>query len=189
MMAGGWSATMRKLVLFIAASLDGYIARPDGGVDWLFTDQDYGYQAFYDSVDALLIGRRTFDQVLSVGEYPYAGKRAYVFSARPLSWSNGEIEAVSEDAASFIARLKQAAGGPLWLVGGAALIRTCLEHDLIDEFIVSIHPLILGSGISLFPNTESSRRLNLVSAETYGSGLAQLRYERQRKSPAHLVRP
>ncbi|WP_374347072.1 dihydrofolate reductase family protein [Chitinimonas sp.] len=177
---------MRKLVLFIATSLDGYIARPDGSVDWLFTDQDYGYQTLYDSVDALLVGRRTFDQVLSAGDYPYAGKRTYVFSARPLSWSDASIEAVSEPAASFISRLKQGEGGPLWLVGGAALIQTCLEADLIDEFIVSIHPLMLGSGISWFAGNETSRRLRLASVESFDSGLLQVRYERQRKSPAHI---
>jgi dihydrofolate reductase len=175
---------MRKLVLFIAASLDGYIARPDGGIDWLFTDQDYGYQAFYDSVDTILMGRRTYDQVLSFGDYPYAGKHAYVFSTRPLSWANADVEAVSEDAASFISRLKHADGGPIWLVGGAALIKTCLERDMIDEFMVSFHPLILGGGIPLFPNTESSRRLSLLSVQTFESGLVQVRYERQRKAPA-----
>lgn len=177
---------MRKLVLFISASLDGYIARPDGGVDWLFTDHDYGYDAFYASVDAILMGRRTYDQVLSAGDYPYAGKHAYVFSTRPLSWVNEHVEAVSEDAASFITQLKHAEGGPIWLVGGAALIKTCLERDLIDEFIVSFHPLILGGGIRLFPTIESGRRLSLLSVETFDSGLVQVRYERQRKSPSHL---
>lgn len=177
---------MRKLVLFIAASLDGYIARPDGGVDWLFTDRDYGYQAFYDSVDAILIGRRTFDQLLSGGDYPYAGKHAYVFSARPLYWSNEHVEAVSDDAAAFIGHLKHGEGGHIWLLGGAALIKTCLEQDLIDEFIVSIHPLMLGAGIPLFPTTESSRRLSLLSVETFDSGLVQVRYERQRKAPGQF---
>jgi len=177
---------MRKLVLFIASSLDGYIARPDGGVDWLFTDQDYGYQAFYDSVDGILLGRRTYDQALSVGDYPYPGKRAWVFSSRPLSWMGEGVEAVSEPVGDYVARLKQEAGGKLWLVGGAALIKTCLERDLIDEFIVSIHPLILGGGIPLFPSTESSRRLTLTSVQTFDTGLVQVSYERARKSPAHI---
>ncbi|HEY9102121.1 dihydrofolate reductase family protein [Chitinimonas sp.] len=177
---------MRKLVLFIASSLDGYIARPDGGVDWLFTDQDYGYQAFYDSIDCILMGRRTYDQALSFGDYPYPGKCAYVFSSRPLAWTSPHVTAVAEPVGEFITRLKHAEGGRVWLVGGAALIKTCLEHDLIDELIVSIHPLILGAGIPLFPNTESSKRLTLSSVETFESGLLQVRYERARKAPAHL---
>ncbi|WP_269533280.1 dihydrofolate reductase family protein [Chitinimonas sp. BJYL2] len=178
---------MRKLVLFIASSLDGYIARPDGGVDWLFTDQDYGYQVFYDSVDAILLGRRTYDQTLTFGEYPYPDKHAYVFTSRPLTLDAPGVEAVAEPVAGFISQLKHGEGGKLWLVGGAALIKTCLEHDLIDEFIVSIHPLILGSGIPLFPNTDSSRRLSLVETVSYETGLVQVRYERARKSPMHAV--
>ncbi|MFC4158813.1 dihydrofolate reductase family protein [Chitinimonas lacunae] len=167
---------MRKVSLFIATSLDGYIARADGSVDWLFTDQDYGYQAFYNQVETLLMGRKTYDQCLSTGDYPYPGKRAYVFSSRPLSWSNDDIEAVSGDAADFIADLRSQEGGLVWLVGGGALIATCLQHRLIDEFVVSIHPIILGRGIPLFPNSDLSHRLKLESTLAFDTGLVQLRY-------------
>jgi dihydrofolate reductase len=179
---------MRKLVLFISASLDGYIARPDGGVDWMFTDQDYGFQAFYQAADAVLMGRRTYDQTLVAGDYPYPGKKAYVFSSRPLAWSNDMVETVAEDAGDFITQLKHGDGGSLWLLGGAALIKTCLEHDLIDELTVSIHPLMLGAGIPLFPTTESSRRLNLLAVQHFNSGLVQVSYERSRKSPMPFMR-
>ena len=177
---------MRTLALFISASLDGYIARPDGGIDWLFVDQDYGYSAFYASIDTILLGRRTYDQMLTAGDFPYADKQCYVFSSRPLAWTAEHVSTVSVDAGEFITELKQGEGGKIWLVGGAALIKTCLERDLIDEFVVSIHPLILGGGIPLFPSTESGRRLNLQSVKTFDTGLVQICYERSRKSPAHL---
>lgn len=167
---------MRKVSLFIASSLDGFIARADGSVDWLFTDQDYGYGEFYDGVETLLMGRKTYDQCLSFGDYPYPGKRAYVFSSRPLSWSNDDIEAVSGDAAEFIADLRRQEGGTVWLVGGSALISTCLKHNLIDEFVVSVHPIILGHGIPLFSGSDLSHRLKLESTRAFDTGLVQLRY-------------
>jgi len=134
---------MRKLMLFIAASLDGYIARPEGSIDWMFTDHDYGYPAFFAGIDTVIMGRKTYDLALSFGAYPYAGTEGYVFSheQRP---PDGNVAFVSEAPASFVDRLKRLEGRDIWLVGGSEIIAECLAHDLVDELIISVHPPVAG---------------------------------------------
>jgi dihydrofolate reductase len=170
---------MRRVKLFIATSLDGYIARADGRVDWLFTDDDYGYAAFYESVDTVVMGRRTYDDVLGFGPYPYADKTGYVFSHSRPAASNDPVAFVSESPAALVARLRESAGRDIWLVGGAGLTAAFLDEDLIDDFIVSSHPIILGSGIPLFPRQGRELRLALSGVTTFESGLVQLRYARR----------
>ena len=171
---------MRRVKLFIATSLDGYIARADGRIDWLFTDADYGYAAFYDSIDAVIMGRRTYDDVLGFGPYPYADKAGYVFSHSRPAASNEHVTFVSEKPAALIARLRRSDGRDLWLVGGASLTASFLDDDLVDDFIVSVHPILLGSGIPLFPRQGRERALAFAGMTSFESGLVQLRYERRR---------
>src|SRR6476646_6661819 len=114
---------MRSIQLFIATSLDGYIARTSGAVDWLFTDQDYGYTEFSDQVDTVLMGRKTYDQVLSFGEYPYLGKKGYVFSRTQPQQRDENVEFVSSNWVHFLKQLRQPEGQNVWLVGGSELIR------------------------------------------------------------------
>lgn len=171
---------MRKIRLFIATSLDGYIARTSGEIDWLFTDADYGYTEFYDQIDTLLIGRKTYEQVLTFGEYPYPGKKAYVFSQHPPTGENEFVEFVTGDWTAFINQLRQQQGGDIWLVGGGQLIQFCLKQGLVDELILAIHPLILGDGIPLIVQDESlGVQLSLKQVKTYDSGLLQVFYEIQ----------
>lgn len=178
MTSGG--AIMRKVKLFIATSLDGHIARADGRIDWLFHDADYGYAAFYDSIDAVVMGRRTYDDVLGLGPYPYADKAGYVFShSRPASAAE-HVEFVSGPPGELVARLRETAGKDIWLVGGAGLAASFLDDDLVDEFILSVHPIVLGSGIPLFPRQGREVALTLRGATSFESGLVQLRYERRR---------
>lgn len=167
---------MRQVILFIATSLDGYIARPDGAIDWLFTDQDYGYPAFYAGVDTVLMGRRTYDQTMTLGEYPYGGKEVYVFSRGRGRSRDDRLAFVSEDPAAFVKRLVAKPGKNIWLVGGAELVQSFQHYGLIDEFIISIHPVILGSGIPLFRSPSPSSRLILVDCTTFLTGLVQLTY-------------
>lgn len=163
----------RRLKLFIASSLDGYIARKDGSIDWLFTDADYGYKEFYSSVDTVLVGRKTYEQSLTLEDAPFSGKGCYVFT-RKASGKSGYVTFVSEDIAEFTKGLKDGPGSDIWLVGGSETI-AALRH-LIDEFIISIHPGILGAGIPLFTGEWKETGLELVNSTSFASGLVQLHY-------------
>ncbi len=166
-----------KINLFIAASLDGYISRPDGSVDWLFTDGDYGYQEFYDSIGTVLMGRKTYDKVLEFGDYPYEDKRSIIFSRQDPSLQDiDKLEFVSGDIVKFTDSLRRSESDDFWLVGGSQIIRLFLEQDLIDEIILSIHPIILGNGIPLFDRIKKEVRMELINDVSFGSVLVQLHY-------------
>ena len=140
---------MRKIILFIACSLDGYIAGEGDGIGWLFTDADYGYSAFYNSIDAVLVGKRTYDQAKGFDEYPFKGKKCYVFTRDKSMKKDDNAEFIGEPVA-FAKKLLKLSGKNIWLVGGGEIISLFLNNSLIDEIILSIHPIILGSGIPLF---------------------------------------
>ena len=164
---------MRKVRLFIAASLDGFIAREDGGIDWLFSDADYGYAQFYDSIDAVLVGRKTYEQARGFEPKPFGGKKVYVFTRSP---GKDDVEYV-RDPAGFVRKLVRMQGKDIWLVGGAEIITPLLNAGLVHEIILSIHPVILGRGIPLFRDIEEQHDLRLTGSTVYPSGLVQLRYE------------
>ncbi|GBO51644.1 dihydrofolate reductase [Pseudanabaena sp. lw0831] len=167
---------MGQLILYIASSLDGYLARTSGAVDWLFTDQDYGYTDFFASIDRLLIGRITYEQILTFGEYPYAGKQGFVFSRTMRRDHDENVNFVAGDLVSFVKNLKLQNGKDIWLVGGAAIAKTCLENNLVDKLILSIHPIILGEGIVLFQPPLPTLSLKLEHCQTFDTGLVQLTY-------------
>lgn len=167
---------MPKVILFIACSLDGYIARSDGDVDWLFTDQDYGYNNFFAKIDTVLMGRKTYEQVLNFGEYPYKGTQGFVFSKTYKSESDKNVKFISSDLTSFIKHLKNGSGKDIWLVGGAEIIQSCMQQDLIDEFVISLHPIVLGQGIPLFRTPVFTKELILRNSQVFDTGLIQLTY-------------
>lgn len=167
---------MRQIILFIAASLDGYIARPSGEVDWLFTDQDYGYTEFLASIDTVLMGRKTYEQVLTFGEFPYLEKECYVFSSDLHFDAAPYAQTVRSDVKSFVEELRQAEGKNIWLVGGAALIQPFIELALLDEIVLSMHPILLGDGVPLFHKVTPTTSLTLTKSQSYESGLVQLTY-------------
>ncbi len=169
---------MRKVVLFIASSLDGYIARTSGDVDWLFTDQDYGYIDFFAGVDTVIMGRRTYEQVLSFGEYPYKGTQGFVFSRTRGGERDENVTFISNDVAGFVERLKSGTGKDIWLVGGSEIIHSCMRHDVIDEFVISVHPIILGDGIPLFHSPLPMKELSFQHCRAFDTGLLQLKYVR-----------
>ncbi|XZN89505.1 MAG: dihydrofolate reductase family protein [Microcoleus sp.] len=167
---------MRKIILFIASSLDGYIARPQGEIDWLFTDQNYGYTDFLNSIDTILMGRKTYEQVLTFGEYPYQEKKSYVLTKNINLQAEHDVIPVA-DVETLVKELRRLDGKNIWLVGGSLLIRDCLEKKLINELILSVHPIILGQGIPLFAAPTTATDLQLTGCQTYSSGLVQLSYD------------
>ena len=127
----------RRVVLYVANSLDGYIAREDGSVDWLFDPYAHGYEFFYEDVDTVIMGRKTYDQALSFEEAPYSSKRAIVFSrsAKPSPYAG--LEFTAESPQDVVRRLKEEDGGMIWLVGGREISELLIANELVDELIVS----------------------------------------------------
>jgi len=188
---------MPQTTLYIATSVDGYIADANGGVSWLPSGNtgndsdgnDYGYAAFYASVDALLMGRRTYDQVLGFGDWPYPGKPAYVFTRHPPAAAPPGVEFVSADPADFVSGLAPRhphSASALWLVGGANLAEQFRRAGLIDEYRIFVIPVILGQGIPLFGGNAPPTPLRLESAPTHDGGIVELRY---RPAPASNTPP
>ena len=179
-----------QIVLYIAASVDGFIADAGGGVGWLPQVDgggDYGYGEFYAGVDALVMGRRTYEQVLGFGEWPYGGKAAYVFTNHPPDGGPAGVEFVRMDPARFVSRVASRYSGVVWLVGGANLAGQFLRAGLIDEFRVFVIPVILGQGVPLFGGNGGgggATALRLEVAQTWDGGVVELRYR-----PAPAGRP
>lgn len=162
---------MRRIVLYIAMSLDGYLADSAGGVDWLTGqdpawDGDGGYSDFIRTVDTVIMGRRTYDQIttqLSPGSWPYEGLSAWVLTHRSAPEPEGEIRFTDLSLDRLAARLRECPGRDIWLCGGAELVRQALELDLIDELRLTIIPTLLGAGIPLFGGLTAPKLLELVS--------------------------
>jgi dihydrofolate reductase len=167
---------MREIVLFSASSLDGYIARKNGDIDWLFTDGDYGYQDFYDSIDTTLTGHNTYKQVQYFDEFPYPNKTNYIFGKQTNLEDENPVIFVSEDIINFVTLLKRERGKRIWLVGGGKLNATLWNADLIDEIILSVHPTVLGEGIPLFAGAPKEKALRLKQTQSFDSGLLQIIY-------------
>jgi dihydrofolate reductase len=165
----------RKVVLYIACSLDGYIAGTDDDINWLFSDEDYGYSKFLASIDTVIMGRRTYDQVLRMGPFPYQGKDCYVFS-RSVMGGDDNVEFVDRPVIEFVQTLRENQGSDIWLVGGSELIDAFMKERLVDDFIVSIHPVVLGGGISLFKSGLPRQDLVLKGDTAFSSGLVQVHY-------------
>jgi len=169
--------------VFIATSLDGFIARPDGGLDWLdrvhVPGDDHGFAAFFEAVDTLVVGRGTYDVVLGFDPWPYAGKRVVVLTHRPASPRHGEAF-FSGPPAALVERLAAEGARHLYVDGGS-VVSQFLAAGLVDDLTISIIPVVLGDGIRLFQGPLPERALALESARTHPKGLVQLRY--------HAVRP
>lgn len=159
---------MIEIVLYIATSQDNYIADEKGRIDWLPQSieetggQDYGYHEFYNSVDALAIGRKTYEQILGFGDWPYPGKPSYIFTSKPMESSNKDIEFVSDDIQKFIHELERRGIKKLWLVGGAELIEAFYSKGRIDEYIITVFPNVLKNGIPLKTLKDALQKGDLI---------------------------
>ncbi len=164
--------------VFVAISLDGYLARLDGSIDWPSLVQqegeDYGYQQFIDSVDAVVVGRRTYDTALGFDAWPYSGKRCIVLTHRPPVARHGE-EFYAGSPPDLVGQLGSDGAKHLYVDGGA-VIREFLAARLIDDLTLSVIPVLLGAGIPLFAGAQPERRLTLDEARSWPTGLTRLRY-------------
>ena len=165
--------------MFIATSLDGFIARRDGSIDWLSIvetpGEDYGYATFFAGVDALILGRRTYDTVIGFPAWPYDDKRCVVLTHNPPASRHGERFHTGPPA-PMLAQL-HADGVRRVYVDGGAVIQLFLREGLIDDITLSIIPVVLGDGIRLFDGGGPGRRLRLQESRAFASGLVQVMYE------------
>ena len=173
---------MTEIIYYVAASLDGYIATPDGSIDWLAAynveDEDYGFSAFYQSVDALVEGSKTYEQALGFGAWPHPGKPCWVCTRRSFETKHAEVTFTSASPQDVVAELRRRQFGRVWLVGGAQLAASFRSHRLIDQYVVSVVPTLLGSGIPLFGAASPQEKLKLDECKQYSTGLVQLSYMR-----------
>lgn len=175
----------RKVILYIATSLDGYIAKPNDDLSFLSIVQkegeDYGYAAFVNSVDTVILGRKTYDWVMSqVPEFPHADKNSFIITRTP-GITIGKTTFYTGKLKDLVSRLKTEQGKNIFIDGGAEIVNELLKENLIDEFIISVIPILLGNGTKLFKDGRPEQKLELISTKQFVKGLTQLYYKRADK--------
>jgi dihydrofolate reductase len=176
---------MRTLTLYIAASLDGYIAKPGEDLSFLKLvekeGEDYGYAEFTATIDTIILGRKTYDWVLrEIGDshYDNGSRNVYVITRKQRP-NVGNTIFYTGDLTELVQRLKNGSGKGIYCDGGAEIVNELLKSDLIDEFIISVVPVLLGSGTRLFKDGRPEQQLELVRAKSFDTGLTQLHYRRK----------
>lgn len=173
---------MRKLRLYIAASLDGYIASKNGGLEWLYEvpnpeNIDHGYHEFFSSIDTVIMGMNTYRTIVSFGvDWPYTGKRCYVFTTTQGVEPDGNVTFVSSDATAFVEALKEEEGKDIWLLGGGLFNASMLKANLIDDIMVCVVPAVVGKGIKIFEGLVDEVGLKLVKSKVFDTGMVLLEY-------------
>ena len=176
---------MKKIILFIAISLDGYIADCNGQVDWLngqdpVVTSNSSYNKFIRTIDTVVLGWNTYHQIvteLSPDQWIYSGMSSYVVTHKKFTSTN-EIQFVNENPCDLVTRLKQQKGKNIWICGGANLAQQLIRENLIDQFYISMIPTLLGKGIPLFGQMEQELPLKLIKTQT-NNGITDLVYERR----------
>ena len=174
---------MRKSILYIAISLDGYIAGPDEDLSFLDVvqqeNEDYGYGDFIQTVDTVVMGRKTYDWIMAhVPEFVHADKTTFIIS-RTERQSTENTRFHTGDLSDLVRRLKTESGKNIFIEGGAEVVKTLLLDDLIDEYVISIIPVLVGGGTKLFEDGRPQLTLKLISTKQFDSGLVQLHYQRE----------
>lgn len=176
---------MKKVILFIAISLDGYIADGNGQVDWLNGQDptsipDSNYDEFMKTIDTVVLGWNTYHQIvteLSPNQWVYNGISSFVVTHKKLI-STSEVQFVNENPCELVTRLKQQRGKNIWICGGANLAQQLIRENLIDQFYISVIPILLGKGVPLFGQMEQALPLKLIKTQT-SNGITGLIYERR----------
>lgn len=178
---------MRSLTIYIAASLDGYIAKPNDDLSFLKLvekeGEDYGYAEFTKTIDTIILGRKTYDWVvreIGSSHYDNGERNVYVITrtARP---GVGKTTFYSGDLTELVQKLKSENGKNIYCDGGAEIINELMRSDLIDEFIISIIPVLVGNGTRLFKDNRPEQNLELVNVKSFDTGLTQLHYKRKKE--------
>lgn len=174
---------MRKLIIQVAVSLDGFIEGPNGEYDWCFNDQDYGLTAFFNRLDAVFYGRKSYELSESMAQSVEGGGmptfptlKTYVFSNTLKNVREGAT-LLSGDVEKEVRRIKNEEGKDIWLFGGAGLATSLMQMKLVDEIEVAVHPIVLGSGKPLFGQIPERTQLTLTASKTYSTGLVMLSYQ------------
>lgn len=177
---------MRKISLFIAMSLDGYIAKSNDDLTFLKlvekVGEDYGYEEFINTIDTLIVGRKTYDYVLKnvgLSHYDNGQREVYVITRKERP-QVGRTTFYTGNLTELVKRLKSEKGKNIYCDGGAEVINELLKHDLIDEFIISIVPILLSNVTRLFKDSRPEQTLELLEVKTFETGLAQLHYKRKK---------
>jgi dihydrofolate reductase len=174
------SSRKRKFIVYVATSADGFIARPDGSVEWLDRPRpkgNYGMGAFYRSIDTCIMGRKTYDVSVKFGMAEgYAKKKNYVFSRTLSKAASPKVSVISEDVTAFAERLRSEKGKDIWLVGGAELVAAFLDSGQVDEFIIHVIPTIIGEGIPLVAPRHRDLPLKLLATKRFPDGVVRLHY-------------
>lgn len=171
----------RKVILYIAISLDGYIAKPNDDLSFLSivqqTDEDYGYADFVKSVDTVILGRKTYDWVMTqVTDFPHADKDSYVITQTPRPSIN-KTNFYTGNLKELVLKLKNEQGKNIFIDGGAEIVNELLKQKLIDEFVISVIPILVGNGTRLFKDGRPEQKLILVDIRKFDTGLAQFHYK------------
>ena len=169
---------MRKVILGVAVSLDGFIEGPNGEYDWCFTDQDYGLSDFFKRVDTIFIGRKTYEMTLTMGDNAnssFPKFKEYIFSTTLDKVKDG-ASLIKSNTKIEVENIKKQKGKDIWLFGGAGLTTSLINLGLVDEISLAVHPILLGRGKPLFNNIKDRIKLTLVDTKTYSTGLVSLTY-------------
>lgn len=169
----------RKVISFIAISLDGYIAKSDGDISFLSTvekaGEDYGYSDFIKTVDTIIVGRKTYDKILNIG-FEYPNDKDVCVITRTVIPDHGRIKYYSGSLTKLISELRNKEGKNIFCDGGSEIINELLQDNLIDEFVISIIPILIGDGITLFKSKRPLLSLKLADCQKFDTGLVQLHY-------------
>ena len=177
---------MRKVILGLAVSLDGFIEGPNGEYDWCFSDQDYGMRDFFKRIDTIFIGRKTYEMTMksdndsTENKGPFSKIKQYVFS-NTLKTVDKKSVLISGKIETKVSKIKKEKGKDIWLFGGAGLTTSFINNKLVDEIMLAVHPILLGAGKPLFKDIQNRVELTLIDSKKYSTGLVQLSYDLKSK--------
>jgi dihydrofolate reductase len=167
---------MRRIRYRVAMSLDGYLAGPNGEIDWITMDPEIDFADIFSQFDTLLIGRKTFEVMVNAGRASTPGMKTVVFSRTLTQWDHPDVTIIAADEQKKLTEMKASLGKDIWLFGGGSLFRNLEEVGLVDTVEVTVVPILLGAGIPLLPGPASRIKLSLTAHRVYKSGILSLEY-------------